>query len=41
MTEQRADSSGARRAPATDMSLLGIYLDDQVYAGRAASRWGG
>ncbi|MDK1347880.1 hypothetical protein QNO09_32285 [Streptomyces sp. 378] len=37
MTEQRADSPDARRAPATDMSLLGIYLNDHLAGATAAT----
>ncbi|MFF7892107.1 hypothetical protein ACFZDI_09280 [Streptomyces sp. NPDC007907] len=37
MTEQRADSPGAQRAPATDMSLLGIYLNDHLAGATAAT----
>ncbi|GGX28535.1 hypothetical protein [Streptomyces lomondensis] len=42
MTEQRADAPGAQRAPATDMSLLGIYLNDHLAgatAGTARARY--
>ncbi|GAA4557433.1 hypothetical protein [Streptomyces collinus] len=37
MTEQRADSPGAQRAPATDMSLLGIYLNDHLAGATAGT----
>ncbi|MEU3892056.1 hypothetical protein [Streptomyces sp. NPDC029041] len=37
MTEQRADSPGAERAPATDMSLLGIYLNDHLAGATAGT----
>ncbi|BCL24872.1 hypothetical protein [Streptomyces tuirus] len=37
MTEQRADSPDARRAPATDTSLLGIYLNDHLAGATAAT----
>lgn len=37
MTEQRADSPGVQRAPATDMSLLGIYLNDHLAGATAGT----
>ncbi|MFH9990747.1 hypothetical protein [Streptomyces luteogriseus] len=37
MTEQRADAPGSRPAPATDMSLLGIYLNDHLAGATAAT----
>ena len=37
MTEQRTDPPGARRAPATDMSLLGLYLNDHLAGATAGT----
>ncbi|MFE1251257.1 hypothetical protein [Streptomyces sp. NPDC058735] len=37
MTEQGAGSPGTGRAPATDMSLLGIYLNDHLTGATAAT----
>ncbi|MYS90964.1 MULTISPECIES: hypothetical protein [Streptomyces] len=37
MTEQRTDPPGARRAPATDMSLLGVYLNDHLAGATAGT----
>lgn len=37
MTEQRADPPGAPGAPATDMSLLGIYLNDHLAGATAGA----
>jgi hypothetical protein len=37
MTEQRADSPDARRTPATDMSLLCIYLNDRLAGATAGT----
>jgi hypothetical protein len=37
MTEQRTDPPGAQRAPATDMSLLGIYLNDHLAGATAGT----
>ncbi|MER6715407.1 MULTISPECIES: hypothetical protein [unclassified Streptomyces] len=37
MTEQRTGAPGAQRAPATDMSLLGIYLNDHLAGATAGT----
>ncbi|MET9394487.1 hypothetical protein ABZY20_29480 [Streptomyces sp. NPDC006624] len=37
MTDQGADAPGTGRAPATDMSLLGIYLNDHLAGATAAT----
>lgn len=37
MTEQRTDPPGAPGAPATDMSLLGIYLNDHLAGATAGT----
>ena len=37
MTERRADSPDARRAPVTDMSLLAIYLNDHLAGATAGT----
>ncbi|EFL29720.1 conserved hypothetical protein [Streptomyces viridochromogenes DSM 40736] len=37
MTERRADAPGAGRAPAIDMALLGIYLNDHLAGATAGT----
>ncbi|MEU0195886.1 hypothetical protein ABZ250_39730 [Streptomyces afghaniensis] len=37
MTEQRTDPPGAHRAPATDTSLLGVYLNDHLAGATAGT----
>ncbi|GAA4336194.1 hypothetical protein GCM10023086_69310 [Streptomyces venetus] len=37
MTERRADAPGAGRAPATDLALLGIYLNDHLAGATAGT----